>query len=409
MANATLTNLSGLFKTQWAQELMQSNIQDKRQRPLLSLLQQAGRVKQHRLGSGIEYPVVYERPSTSATFTTAQSNSGPALQKKLNPTTVGNIFCPFQINKETQFRSKGKAAYMDIVRFSIEQHTAAISDDLERALFGKGDGVLTTVFGAATGTTLTVAPGGAYVIREGDELQFAATATGAVKTGTVTVTAVDYANDQVTVDALTAIDGTAGVANGDSIFREGTAPNGGALKELTGLDAWATANASLHGFDNTSHPRLRFVAVAGTVGDPITAIRNAQMEMERLSVGGQATAVFCPWDEWQTIHELLDGQDRTSPGALGQTGYNALRVVGPHGPLEVIGSKYCLPDTMFVVDPSSLLLIHITDKLIELEQFGESGAVLRDRDAADSYEGRMSCRAQLLCTIPSANAKISLS
>lgn len=409
MANATLSNLNGLFKTQWAQELMQKNIQDRTQRPLLSLLQDKGRVKKHAMGSGLEYPVVYERPTTSAAFSTAQSNSGPAKQKRLNPTTVGNIFCPFQVDKETQFRSKDKAAYMNIVRFSIEQHTAAISDDLEQALFGAGDGVLTTVSGAATGTTLTVAPGGAYVIREGDELVFAATATGAVKDGSVTVTAVDYASDSVTVDALTAIDSTAGVSNGDYIFREGSAPNGGALTQVTGLKAWSQDNTALHGFNNTTHPRLQFTKATGLLSDPVSAIRNAQMEMERLSVGGKANAVFCTWDEWQTIHELLDDKDRTSPGALGQTGYSALRVVGPKGPLEVIGSKYCQPNTMYVVDPASLLLIHITDKLVQLESFGEGGAVLRDRDAADAYEGRLSCRAQLLCTIPSANAKVTLS
>lgn len=414
MSNASLTTLQSIFKTQYIDKLMQDIILDKENRPLTSLLQDAGAIEYNAYGRGVAFPIVYERPSTSATFTTAQSVVSPALNVEANPSTLGNIFSPFQIEKDALYRAKGdKAAFMSMAELAVKQHTAAVADSLESALFGTGDGVIGHVNGAVAsgGTTLTLDAGYVPQFRVGDELVFCATKTGTVKSGSVTVTAIagGYDGTTLTIDDAVAIDSGSGIADNDYVFRKGDiAASTSALKLVTGLDAYATDNTSLHGFDNTAHPRLQFLAVTGGTADPLSAIKSAQTKLMQNALAGKASVCLVPWSIWLTISEQLDGQDRTRPGGEGVSGYNALKVVGPNGAVSVVGSRYVPANTMFLIDPKVFKLFHVTPKLIELEK-DDKGAALRDRDASDVVEGRISARAQLICTVPGANAKITLS
>ena len=404
---ASVTNLNALFKTQYVNTLMKESVADKVQRPFLSLLKDSKSIEKNSMGRGLSFPVVYERPATSSTFTTAQTNGAPGLVKEFNPTVVGHIYSPFQISVDAILRAKGdKAAFMGMVEFATKQHSEACADAIEECLFASGAGEMAVVQTSATGTSLVITnDDDVWKFKVGDELVFATSATATLKSQSVTVTAL-AASGVITVDALSAIDGGSGVVAGDYVFREGTAYNNSANPLPTGLLAYATSG-TIHGLDNSTHYRLRIPTVTGSLSDPVAAIQSAQMLLQKFGPLGRANVCFVPWAIWATIAQSMDDKDQTKPGGLGEQGYTALRVVGPNGPVDILGSRFVQAKTMWLVDPKTLKLCHIGEELIDLEK--TTGQVLKFRDAADAVEGRISSRLQLVCTTPAANARITLS
>jgi len=409
--SASVTTLNALFKTQYINTLMQQSVADKIARPLTALLRDAGSIEKNSFGRGASYPVIYERPSTSATFTTAQTNGSPVTPAEFNPTVIGHLFSPFQITTDAIYRAMGdKAAFMGMVEFAVAQHTAAVADDLEQALFASGAGELATTVNTTTGTTVQLTAGeDVWKFKVGDELVFGSDLGVAVQSGSVAVTAISFDGDDgyLTVESIASNIGGGAIEDGYYVFRSGSSAGASTNPLPTGLLAYATSNTSLHGLNNSTHYRLMIPTVTGDLTDPVAAIQEAQMLLQKIGPLGKASAVFVPWNVWVTISQQVDSDNRDKAGGLGEKGYNALRIVGPQGPMDVLGSKYVQANTCWLVDPKTFKLCHVGPQLVDLEK--ASGQVLKVRDALDAVEGRVAARCQLLCLVPAANARITLS
>lgn len=411
--NASLSTLNAIFKTQFIDTLMKESVADKEARPFTALLRDSGSIQKNSLGRGASFPVVYDRPSTSGTFTTAQTNSAPAKVLEFNPTSIGHLFSPFNLDVDAIYRAMGdKAAYMGMAEFAVKQHTKGVADDLEQALFASGAGEIAEVANDATGTTIDLEnDDDVWKFKVGDKLVFSETATGAtLSSGEVTVTALDADGYLTVTPALSTVLTSNGILfDGYQIFRSGTQYGPLSANPLpTGLLAYATANTNLHGLNNTTHPRLTIPTVTGSLADPVGAIQSAQMLLQKMGPLGKATAVFVPWSVWIAISQQIDSDNRDKAGGLGEKGYNALRITGPQGPLDVLGSKYVQANTCWLIDPKTFVLAHVGPELVALEKVDGVNA-LKMRDAGDAVEGRVATRCQLLCQVPAANCRITLS
>jgi hypothetical protein len=174
-----------------------------------------------------------------------------------------------------------EGAFVSAFKQEMDDTVLTSKLDHNRAAFGDGTGVWTTVR-TTTASTNTVVPVTSTInFRGGEVIDFVTISTGVVVEPARVVTAVDRVNRQITVSPALST-GVTQVTDGivrsssDSLV---AAPNNSWNREIQGLQSLVSSTGTLHGVNPTTYPFWKSYqeAVAGPLND--TVLRRAKDEV----------------------------------------------------------------------------------------------------------------------------------
>lgn len=397
-----LTSFAAALKQHYTSDRVENMVY--RDNPLLALIpkyEQFG-------GENLKLPIKYGIPQgRSATFATAQSNK-TNTQFKAFLLTRNKDYSLASIDNETIEASKGNAnAFMEAATTEIDGAIESVTRALAIDLYGSGSGSRGQSASAVTGTSLTLSSIEDVTNFEvGMELVFsAANGGGAVKSGSVTVVGVDRDSGVLTVDAMTAIDGGAGVAQDDHVFQEGDYD----LK-IKGLQAWLpsaapTSGDSFFGVDRSADAtRLGGIRYDGSAQPIEEALIDAASRIAR--EGGRPDYCLMSYAKFSELEKALGSKVQYVDAHVNaEIGFRGIMIHGPRGPIRVIPDQNCPADKAFMLSLSYWKLYSLgkCPKILDSD-----GLKMLRESSADAVEVRVGYYAQLGCRAPGWNANITL-
>jgi hypothetical protein len=233
-------------------------------RPLLGILNKNTNVR----GEAYPKPVRYTNTAgRSASYPTAHANQTPAKRVQWLNTHADNYSKATVYNKTIELSLASEGAFRQALTDEVDAAYGAFADDLHYELFGNGTGARATVAGVAS-NVLTLGTGEAYFFEEGMVLQESQDGGSTLFNSgeEQVVTAVDYDNDKITLDA----DWSTASGAGDLIYVSGDF----GIK-ANGLQSWLPTYAGIvAGGGSVANSFLtvdrsksgRLCGVAGTAG-----------------------------------------------------------------------------------------------------------------------------------------------
>lgn len=359
-------------------------------------------------GDNLKLPIKFGIPQgRSATFSTAQSNKTNS-QYRAFLLTRNRDYSLASIDNETIEASKGNAnAFFEAATSEIDGAIEACVRSLAIDLYGNGSGSRGEVAAAATGTSLQLENIESVTNFEvGMELVFStAEGGGSVKSGVVTVNGVNRDTGELTVDALSAIDGGTGVADGDFIFQEGDYD----LK-IKGLRAWLpesapTSGDNFFGVDRSADAtRLAGIRFDGSALPLEEALVEAAARAAR--EGGKPDYCFMSYEKFAELEKSLGSKVQYVDKHINpEIGFRGIMIHGPRGTITVIPDQNCPQDRAFMLSLQYWKLYSLgkAPKILDSD-----GLKMLRETSADAVEVRVGYYAQLGCRAPGFNVTIDL-
>lgn len=358
-------------------------------------------------GKNLPIPIIYGNPQNrSATFSTAVAGTTSSNLKDFVLTRAKD-YSVASIDNETLEASKGNSnAFMEAATTEIDGAMQSITRSLAIALYGTGSGSIGQCNASVTGTSLVLKQADDVTNFEvGMELVFSASnGGGSVLSGAVTVTGVDRDSGTLTVDALTAIDGGAGVSANDYIFQQGDYD----LK-IKGLRAWvpdsapgATAFFSVNRTADVT--RLGGIRFDGSAMPIEEALISAASRVAR--EGGKPTHCFMNYVDFANLEKALGSKVQyVDLKVKADIGFRGIVINGPRGPINVVPDQNCPANRAFMLqmDVWKLYSLGKAPKILDAD-----GLKMLREGTADAVQVRVGYYAQLGCRAPGWNANIKL-
>lgn len=250
-------------------------------------------------GKGYEIPAPYATPQgASASISVANTNATPSKGSSFTvpqTTYYAQMRLDHQLVKNAM-EANADAAFVDQMKYEADGVEETIGVEMEKQIFGTGAGYRGVVGANSIGanSTLTLATITDSVLFEvGMVIVLATTATGAIRSaGTTNIATVSAVNTKTGVLTFTGQNLTTlfgAVANGDFIFRQGDAQNGGSAKVGFGLADWNPSTdpsaTTFCGVDRSVYPsRLAGVRYDGT-NDSLQTVFIRALAQARTEVG----------------------------------------------------------------------------------------------------------------------------
>jgi hypothetical protein len=362
------------------------------------------------LGKNLPIPIIYGNPQNrSATFSVAQGRDTTSKITDFVLTRVKD-YAVAKVDNETLEASKGNAAsFMEAATTEIDGAINSITRSLAVALYRNGSGSIGQCNANATSTSLQLKNADDVTNFEvGMELVFStADGGGSLKSGSVTVVAVNRDSGLLTVDALSGIDGGTGVAANDYIIQEGDHD-----AKVKGLLAWLPSSAPSstaffsvdRSVDVTRLGGIRYDGSALPIEEAIIGgIHRVARE------GGKPTHCFVNFSKWDELVKSLGSKvqyiDEIVKAGEAVFSFRSVQVHGPKGPVKVIADQNCPADRAFLLqmDVWKLYSLGKAPRVIDTD-----GLRMLRQASADGVECRIGYYAQLGCRAPGYNANIQL-
>lgn len=358
-------------------------------------------------GKNLPIPIIYGNPQNrSATFSTAvAANTSSALKDFV--LTRNHDYSVANIDNETLEASKGNAnAFIEAATTEIDGAIQSCTRSLAIALYGTGSGSIGQANASVTGTSLQLKNAEDVTNFEvAMVLQFStADGGGSVKSGTVSITGVNRDTGELTVTAMTAIDGGTGVAANDYIFA-----NGDYDAKLKGLRAWlpdsAPSSSLFFGVDRTSDvTRLAGIRYDGSSMPIEEALISAASRVAR--EGGKPDVCFMNYSKFADLEKALGSKVQyVNNPVTAEIAFRGILINGPRGPIKVIPDQNCPSDRAFMLQ-MDMWKLYSLGKAPTL--FDTDGLKMLRQASADGVQVRVLYYAQLGCRAPGYNANIRL-
>ena len=187
-----------------------------------------------------------------------------------------------------------------------------------------------------------------------------------------------------------------------------------AYKQVSGLSAWLKDPALVtavpfYGVDRSSDKtRLAGVYYDGATLSVKDAIINAINLVAR--EGGKPDYCFMNFDSYtQLAQDLQSNVIYTSLVGPGKISFSGFRFQGPRGEVIVVPDRDCEPNTAYLLQLDSWMLLHSNEgEAIFLDDNGV-GQVFRTLENEDARQVRVKFYGNLACNAPGYNAKVKLS
>ncbi len=415
----TVTNFDAALKQIYSSSNLAKTTLSRR--PLLAMLP-----KRSDFG-GRNMPIVniYGDPQgRSASFGNAQGTTGtaPANQVSVDDfllTRVSN-YSIAQVGSEAAEASKGDAmAFLQALKASIDGAMNSLSNSIETQLFRTGTGAITSAIDINVGGSLPLvfACGETADIANFDVnmvIVFSETDGSALRTGdggTRTVAAVDRSLGRVTVNAALSDITT----DGDFVYPQGDAANGGANVCVSGLAAWLPATApggsdSFFGVNRSVDSRLYGQFTNQASADIEDGLITAGSLSAR--VGGNPNVCFINHVQQRSLIQNLHNSQNyqtvnatTHKGLVSDIGFRSVAIQGDTGAINVVAANKCPAESGFMLEMDKWILATLGEPVKFLNLDGNR--ILRSA-TADSVEARLAFRGNLGCKAPIYNVRIQM-
>lgn len=364
-------------------------------------------------GENLKVPVSYsDLRGRSAQFSVAQANKAGSATKAFLITTVED-YSVFGITGKQIKQSQGNMnAWLPTLEKEAESAARSLARSTSWAVFRDPVGGIATINSTVTGTTLTLSsradiqnfeegmkvyfadPSSPYTLRDSGE--------------TVEVTAINRDTGAMTVSpSLSTI---SGLTASDLII-----PEGDRNARISGLSAWiptSVTSSTFFNVDRTSDAtRLGGIRYDATGQNILEAVIGAATRAGEN--GARPSHLFVNYDLYrqlinyvgsQSNYQRVVGNAQSAGGQKADVGYNGFRFHVPGSEIEVYADRHCQPNTGWLLQMDTWCLHSSGSVPMLLEEDGQT--ILRE-STADGYEGRWGLYAQLYCTAPGYNVRIS--
>jgi hypothetical protein len=350
-----------------------------------------------------------------ASFGVALANMSASVYNKFTVTRVKD-YAFGQVTTEAIRASKNDAgALVDGLKEEVDGAIYTCMRSLAINMFknsGGARGVISSgsTVGSPTITLATITDVTNFEVGMVLNLSSADGTSGAKRTGTVTLTAVDR-----TLGTLTASGnwtaGIAAAATGDFIFQNGDIE---ATKSMvSGLAAWVPTTAptggdNFFGLDRSTDPvRLAGVRYTGGTGGPIEEILVDTAALVVREGGKPGVAFLNPIDYGNFVKQLSTKviYDRAQSFDEPDIGFKAVELMGPKGPIKVVADLNCPKGIGYMLQLDTWTLESLGPAPGIIEEDGMR--ILRDA-STDSYIVRVGYYANMTCVAPGWNAYFAL-
>lgn len=369
-------------------------------------------------GKSLPIPIQYSHiKGRSAAFSAAQGNVGPSSFGEFDLKRVRD-YAIAHLDGETIAASRGdKNAFLQAVVTEVNSAFRAITRSMSSALFRSGTGSIAVVAaggiseGGGNTTIQLASPEEVTNFEVGVELVASETDGGALRGGGASYRVLSVNRDSGIVVVVGTAITTSSWAVGDFLYMEGDAAAAGANRKLSGLTAWLPATApgstAFFGQDRSVDPTrlggLRYNASAETIEEGLISSA-ARLGRE----GGSPDAVFVAHKRWAELAKELGSrvQHDIVASSNGKLGYKSIVLAAPTGDMNIVADHNCQEDAAYMLQMDTWKLYSLGKAPRILNEDGV-GTMLRRSDA-DGYELRVGYYAQLGCTAPGWNARITL-
>lgn len=397
-----LSNFAAMMKTLYSRDKIENMTY--MNNPLLAMMSK----DEAFYGDSKKIPLIYaDSQNRSATFSDAQAGS-TNVRSAAFFITRNHDYSIATVDAETMLASQNDAgAFVQALTTAVDSAIHTLVRSLAIAMYRNGSGSIGQCNAAATGTSLQLKNVNDVTNFEvGQELKFStADGTGSLKSGQVTVNAVDRDSGLLTVDALSAIDGGTGVAANDFIFILGDH-----AAKIKGLSAWvpatAPSNTPFFGVDRSVDvTRLGGIRVDGRGMSREEAVIKAITRAAR--EGATPSHLFVNYSIWNELCLELGSKvqyiDEVVKSGNAVFNFKGISVNGPKGPVKVIPDQNCPSDYGFLLE-LDMWKLH---SLKQAPHIAEDDTLrVARQSSADGIELRVRYYAQVACRGPGRNVNL---
>ena len=416
MASFNLTNFDEAMKHIYSPKKVENVVYQNN--PLLSMIPKETSFPGRNTTYAIEYGMTSGR---SANFQTAQNNrSGTRIQDFV--VTRVKDYAVVSVDNETLLAADGnEGSLLDVAKAKTDSALHVLSRTMGRDIYRSGSGSCGETIGSGgtySGTTLELKPGDAVNFEVGMRLRASAGDGDTLRPGLLEVIGIDRDADTLTTSQVCTT--ITGIADGDFLYVEGDAANGGASLKISGIDAWIPAQANLtsasfFGVDRTLD-KTRLGGQRSTFNSSVhETLINAAVKVAR--EGGRPDALFMNPTDWAQLALDLEGKALiTSTGAThnrrydpgdrkAQFGFSSISVATPTGIVDVYADHNCPLDVGYLLqmDTWKFKSLGAAPRLLDFD--GLKG--IRQANE-DGVEYRWGYYGNLICTAPGYNCRITL-
>lgn len=402
-----ITALTAVLKVQYTQKKVNTLAYDKN--PFWAMVKK----RTDFLGINKQVAIRNGQPQgRGADFTTALGNVTASDYNRFIVSRARDYAFARVFGEAVEASAKDAGSLLQGLKNEIDGAIYTATRSIAINLFGNGGGARGQIAsGQATPTVTLSRPEDTVNFERNMWLRVSATdgTTGSLKAGRVQVTAVDRVAGTVTVSG----NWTAGIATAaanDFIFQEGDFLTTNSM--VAGLGAWVpitTPTATpFFGLDRSSDPvRLGGVRYTAGAGGPIEEILIDTAALLAREGSRPDTVLMNPLDYANFIKALSSKviYDRASSFDMPDIGFEAVKMMGPTGPLKVVADLNCPRGRgyMLQLDTWCFESLGGAPKILNLD--GQD--MMRDA-TADAYIIRVGYYGNLTCEAPGWNAVFTI-
>lgn len=339
----------------------ESHIQDLvcKDRPLLARLTK----DTDFVGKVAPLPVKYGNgQGLGVTLAKAQSSASNAVGQDFN-VTVGDYHGVIEIGDKVMKASRNNmGAFAENKGEEIDGLIEGMLDQIAFAIYASGSGGSRGIRASASTNAITLTRAEDAVHFEVGMTVSAADgpdSTDTERSGTTTVTAVDYVNGIVTLASAAAI---TSFADGDHLFRDGDFNLSSNL--FYGLGSWihetGTSVPALYGVTRSASSRLygQRLLAAEVVGVSIEErLKRLCNRIYRIT-GKPVDSIYVNPTQWMRLSNALESrrQGSTMTEKIGSFGFEALQLMTSHGVVKVFADRFCPLDIAYALRMDSCKL-----------------------------------------------------
>lgn len=402
-----LTALTAVLKVQYTQKKVNTLAYDKN--PFWAMVKK----RTDFLGVNKVVAIRNGQPQgRGADFSTAVANVSPSTYNRFTVTRARDYAFARVFGEAVEASAKDAGSLLQGLKNEIDGAIYTATRSIAINLFGNGGGARGQIAsGQATATVTLTRPEDTVNFEVGMYLKTSTAdgTSGSLKAGRVLVTGVDRVTGTVTASAAWTT-GIATAAANDFIFQEGDNVANNSM--IAGLAAWVPSttptSTAFFGLDRSTDPvRLGGVRYSAGSGGPIEEIL---IDTAALLVreGSRPDTVFLNPLDYANLIKALSGKvlyDRSKSFDMPDIGFEAVKLMGPAGPLKVLADLNCPRGRgyMLQLDTWAFESLGGAPKILNLD--GQD--MLRDA-SADAYIIRVGYYGNLTCEAPGWNATFTL-
>ena len=298
--------------------------------------------------------------------------------------SLKNLYGTVEISdKAIRASANNEGAFVNLLNDEMEGLVKSSSFNFGRMLFGDGSGKLATVT-LVSGTEYTV--DSVIALAEGMIVDLYASGS-AIAPGR-TVVAVDRSAKKITLSGAS----VTGAKDAVVVLQ-----NSYGL-ELTGLGAIFSDSATLYGVTRAGNPWMNPYTETAVGAITENKIQKAMDKVEE-NAGSAVNFIVCSWGVRRALINELSKSRHTETLEL-DGGFRALSFNG----IPVVADRFCPEGTMYLLNTEDFRLHQLCDwQWLE----GEEGKILRQKAGKPVYTATLVKYAELICSRPCGQAKLS--